>query len=269
MLYTNVTIESMGYELAPNVITSTAIEKRLAPVWEALHLQRGQLEALTGIIERRQWDRDYPMHEGATAAARKALSASDVDPRDIGMLVYGGVCRDHLEPATACAVAHALDLPPETQIYDLSNACLGVINGMVQVANAIELGHIRAGLVVSCESSRQIMDLTMEKMLADPDMEMFRKTVATLTGGSGAVAVLLAETGLAAGGHRLVGGAIRNASRHHRLCTWGRTRGFLPVPPTAWPPIQWGCCKTVSGWASTPMRNSDQSWAWPPISRTR
>ena len=91
------------------------------------------------------------------------------------MLIYGGVCRDNLEPATACAVSNGLGLGPETQIYDVSNACLGVLNGMIQVANAIELGQIEAGLVVSCESARQIIDFTIDRLLETKDMDHFKK----------------------------------------------------------------------------------------------
>ena len=32
--------------------------------------------------------------------------------------------------------------------FDVSNACLGLLSGMLQVANMIELGQIRAGVVV-------------------------------------------------------------------------------------------------------------------------
>ena len=87
--------------------------------------------------------------------------------------------------------------PTTTEVYDVSNACLGVINGMVQVANAIELGNIKAGLIVSCESARQIVDSTIERILASDDMQTFRTSLATLTGGSGAVAVVLADESLA------------------------------------------------------------------------
>jgi 3-oxoacyl-[acyl-carrier-protein] synthase-3 len=111
-------------------------------------------------------------------------------------------------------------------IYDVSNACLGVLNGMVQVANAIELGQVRAGIVVSCESARQIIDLTIDRMLASKDMEIFKKTIATLTGGSGAVAVILTDRSLADSGHRILGGAAKSAAEFHRLCVWGPDTGI-------------------------------------------
>jgi 3-oxoacyl-[acyl-carrier-protein] synthase-3 len=226
MKYRNVTIDAFGYELAPNVITSDDLEKRLEPLYAARRFQKGQLEALTGVMERRYWDPGFAMSTGAVLAGRKALNASAASPDDIGMVVYGGVCRDNLEPATACAVADGLGIGARAQVYDVSNACLGVLNGMVQVANAIELGHIRAGLVVSCESARQIVDTTIERLLASKDMAAFKKGVATLTGGSGAVAVVLTEHRMSGNGHRLLGGAIRNATMHHRLCRWGPDTGI-------------------------------------------
>ena len=226
MQYTKVYIDAFGYELPPNVITSEDLERRLEPLYETLHFQKGQLEAITGIRERRFWDPDFKMHTGAIKAGKKALAGSNVEADDIGMLIYGGVCRDNLEPATACAVSDGLGLGPETQIYDVSNACLGILNGMVQVANAIELGHIRAGMVVSCESARQIMDTTIERLLKAANMDVFKKTVATLTGGSGAVAVVLTDSALSASGHRILGGVARSATAFHKLCVWGPDTGI-------------------------------------------
>lgn len=225
MLYSNVFIDAFGYELAPNVITSDDIEERLESLYDVLHFKKGQLEALTGIRERRFWDPGQRMSDGAVKAGRKAIEASGVLPGDIGMLIYGGVCRDNLEPATACAVSHGLGLGPDTHIFDVSNACLGILNGMVLVANAIELGQIRAGLLVSCESARQIIDFTIERLLETKDMEHFKQTVATLTGGSGAAAVLMTSAEVSGKGHRLLGGVIRNATRHHQLCRWGPDTG--------------------------------------------
>jgi len=226
MLYSKVFIESFGYELAPNVITSDDIEKRLEPLYKALHFPKGQLEVLTGIKERRFWNKGYKMHEGAIIAAKKAIENSSVSPELINMLIYAGVCRDNLEPATACAVASGIGLGPLTHVMDVSNACLGVLNSMIIVANSIELGQIKAGLIVSCESSRQIVENTIDRLLANKNMDTFKKTVATLTGGSGAVAVLLVDGSVSDSGHRLVSGIVRNETKHHKLCRWWPDTGI-------------------------------------------
>lgn len=226
MFYSKVYLESIGYELAPNVVTSEDLERKLEPLYDALHIKVGQLEALTGIRERRYWDVEHTMHDGAIKAGQKALEDSGIQPEDIGMLIYGAVCRDNLEPATACAVAHNLGLGPDTQVFDVSNACLGAITGIIQVANAIELGHIKAGLVVACESARQIVESTISRIRDTRDMEILKKNFATLTGGSGAAAVLLTGKSLAKKNHRLLGAVIKNAIEHHKLCRWGPDTGM-------------------------------------------
>ncbi len=231
MKYTNVFIDAFGYELPPNVITSDDLENRLAPLYRTLHITPGQLTAITGVRERRFWDRGFRMRTGAIMAGRKALADSAAAPADVGMLIYGGVCRDHLEPATACAVAEGLGIGPDAEILDISNACLGVLNGIIHVANAIELGQIQAGMIVSCESARQIVEQTIERMLDQPNMEIFKKSLATLTGGSGAVAVVLTHRDLADRGHRIQGGIALNDTRHHRLCIWGPDTGIPATMP--------------------------------------
>src|SRR3954452_25227304 len=193
MRYSRVYIDAIGYELPPVVVTSAELEARLKGFYDALRIPEGQLEALTGIVERRWWDEGYPVSEGAVAAARHALATSNVRPEEIDVLIYAGVCRELFEPATACRVAASVGGSQDAAVHDVSNACLGVLNGMVDVANRIELGQIRAGMVVSCETSREINDIMIERMLETPTMENFKLSVATLTGGSGAVAVLLTD----------------------------------------------------------------------------
>jgi 3-oxoacyl-[acyl-carrier-protein] synthase-3 len=221
MKYSRVFIDAIGYELPPVVVTSHELEARLRPVYQALHLPEGQLEALTGIVERRWWEPGYPLSDGAVRAARKALAMSNVRPRDVEVLIYAAVCRENFEPATACRVADALGIRPGT-LYDVSNACLGVLNGIVDVANHIELGHVRAGLVVSCETAREINDVMIENMLKTRSMEVFKNSLATLTGGSGAVAVLVTDGSFAPyPRRRLLGGTIQAEPRYHALCRWG------------------------------------------------
>ena len=222
MKYSRVYIESVGYELAPIVVTSDEIENRLKPVYDALHIAPGQLEALTGIKERRWWKPNTPVSKGAIAAAEKALQERDISPEDIGAVVYAGVCREHFEPATACQVAAALGVSGRAAVYDTSNACLGILNGVLDIANRIELGQIRAGLVVACESSREINEIVMKDLIDHPSIELFTKSLATFTGGSGAAAVLLTDGSFSPSRRpQLLGGVNLAEPQHHSLCRWG------------------------------------------------
>ncbi|MBI5202958.1 MAG: 3-oxoacyl-ACP synthase III [Elusimicrobia bacterium] len=221
MRYSKVRLDAIGYELAPNVVTSAELESRLGPVYAKLGLQVGQLEQFTGIRERRWWDPGFRLSEGAARAARRALEGSRVRPQDLGLLVYGGVCRESYEPATACAVAEALGVGGGAAIHDVSNACLGALNGVIDAANRIELGQIRAALVVSCESAREINEATIDRMLGDGGIDGFKDSLATLTGGSGAVALLLTDGSFGGPDRRLLGGVHQAAPEHHRICRWG------------------------------------------------
>jgi len=222
MKYSRVCIESVGYELAPIVITSTELESRLQSMYETLHISPGQLEALTGIRERRWWKPNTPISYGAIAAAKKCLQERNIAIEEIGAVIYAGVCREHFEPATACQVAAALGIQGEVAVFDTSNACLGVLNGVLDLANRIELGQIRAGLVVACESAREINDIMIREMLNKPSMELFRTSLATLTGGSGAVAILLTDGSFSPSRKpKLLGGVNLADPQYHQLCRWG------------------------------------------------
>jgi 3-oxoacyl-[acyl-carrier-protein] synthase III len=220
MQYKKVCVESFGYELPKNIVTSLSLEERLASIYDKLNLRYGRLEMMTGIRERRFWDDDITPSHAGIKAAEKAISNSGVNKEDIGCLLHTSVSRDFLEPATATVVHDYLGLPPTATIFDISNACLGFINGMVTLANMIELGQIKAGIVVGCESSKRIIDAIIDKILKDPDItkEKVKMAFATLTLGSGAAAAVLTHSSLSRSGHKLLGGVTRAASQHNDLC---------------------------------------------------
>jgi len=220
MRYEKVCLESFGYELPEQVVTSVSLEERLAPVYDRLGLSYGRLEMMTGIRERRFWDDATTPSQAGMRAADRAIGESGVAREDIGCLLYTSVSRDFLEPATATVVHDSLGLPHTATIFDISNACLGFINGMVTLANMIELGQVKAGVVVGCESSRRLIETTIDRVLDDPDIsrEKLKLAFATFTLGSGAVAAVLTRSSLARGGHKLLGGVTRAASQHNGLC---------------------------------------------------
>lgn len=220
--YAKAHIAAIGYSLPDQIVTSDELESRLAPLYAKLHIAPGQLTALTGIRHRRWWPAGFKVSQGSLAAAVDAIRKAGIRSRDIDVLIHAGVCRDDFEPATACHVAGGIPgFNPRAMVYDVSNACLGVVNGILQVANMIELGQARCGLVVSCESARNITEIMMDKLLHGGSMDFFRYGLATLTGGSGAVAVMVTSPEFVSNGQRkLSAAAQRTAPRHHNLCRW-------------------------------------------------
>lgn len=220
MRYQRVCLEALGYTLPEEIVTSAELERRLAPAYQRLRLPEGRLELMSGIRERRFFPAGTLPSEVSIASGRRALEASGVDRRQIGALVHGSVCRNHLEPATACAVHHGLGLPAECMIYDVSNACLGVLTGVVQVANMIELGQIRAGLVLGTECGRQLVENTIERLNRDHSISRqdVKLLVASLTIGSGSVAVVLCDHELSQTQNRLTTAVALAHTDHHELC---------------------------------------------------
>lgn len=218
MLYDKVAIESFGYVLPEEVLTSTQIETRLRPFLPASPFRSGTFEQLTGIKERRLWPVACSLEDEAAKACEKALSSSDVAPADLGMVIYAGVFKTLLEPATACGIADKLGVPQRAQVYDVSNACLGVLNGIIQVANAIQLGDIDAGLVVAFESSREIIDSVFRYLEHNSSGATVTKAFPTFTLGSAAVAVVLRNRRASRAGHALLACRAGNAVRYQDLC---------------------------------------------------
>jgi 3-oxoacyl-[acyl-carrier-protein] synthase III len=227
MRWDRVCVEAIGYELPEERVTTASLEDRLGPVYRALHLQPGHVAALTGIRERRVWPPGTSMAACGAAAAKKALAQAGISGSDLAAVIYAGVSRDNLEPATACAIAEAIGAGGDTLVFDISNACLGVLNGIVEIANRIELGQMRAGIVVAAESSRAIVNASLDRMNSDPTMDRYRLGLATLTGGSGAVAVVLTHLDASFTERRLVAGAAVAAPELNRICRWGPESGLL------------------------------------------
>ncbi|MEB3224134.1 MAG: 3-oxoacyl-ACP synthase III [Candidatus Sericytochromatia bacterium] len=221
MRFQRVHLAGWGHVLAPQRVTSSELEQRLAPVYEALRVPQGQLAYLTGIHERRWWDPGTRLAPKAAEAASQALGLAGVPASALGAVVYGSVCRDAYEPATACEVAHLLGVAGAVEVLDVANACLGMLSGVLHVARRIELGEIRAGVVVGCESAREINEAMIAEMLIERSMGHFARSMATLTGGSAAAALVLTDGSVGRPGPRLVGGALRAAPAHHALCRWG------------------------------------------------
>lgn len=272
MLFENVCIESFGYTLPDEIVLTSELERRLHPLYQRLKLPEGRLELITGVRERRFWPPGTLPSQKSIISARHAIQAADFDTSQIGALIHASVCRDHLEPATACAVHHALGLSQECQIFDLSNACLGLLNGILQLSTMIDAKQIRAGLVVGTEGSRQLVETTVDALNTDTSLtrKSIKTAIASLTIGSGSCAILLADRELSQTDNRLLGGAVRANTAHHGLCQSGADEavgsGMQPLMDTdAETLMQEGC---ATGAANFEHYLKELNWSREEIDKT-
>jgi len=191
--FSNVCLHTFGYELPPRLLSSEAIEQRLAPVYERLKLPSGRLEMMSGIRERRLWDPGTKPSQAASKAGRATMEKAEIDPAEIQCLLFTSVSRDMMEPATASFVHHSLGLSPGCLVLDISNACLGFLDGMILLGSMIEQGQVDNGLVVSGETAEELIESTIQTLLSDTSLT--RKTIkpafASLTIGSGAIGLYM------------------------------------------------------------------------------
>ena len=226
-------LEGFGYTLPNEFVSTSDLEVKLRPLYDRLRLPEGRLELITGVRERRFWSPGTTCSSVSARSCRSVLEAADFDVNEIGALIHASVCRDHLEPATACAVHHELGLPPHCQIFDLSNACLGLLNGVLQIGTMIEAGQIKAGLVVGTESGRQLVEATVEALNRDTKLtrKSIKSAIASLTIGSGSCAILVTHRDISKSKNQILGGTVLANTRYHELCQSGADEAGTAMSP--------------------------------------
>ena len=164
MQFKNVVIQSLAAIDAPVKVTSAEIGEQLRPAMERLGIRPGLIEEISGIKERGFWENGIQPSDAATMAAEKAIDEAGIDRDQIGVLINTSVCRDYLEPSTACLVHGNLGLHERCLNFDIGNACLAFLNGMDVAARMIERGEVEYALIVDAESSRPITEATIKRL---------------------------------------------------------------------------------------------------------
>lgn len=218
--FQNSLIHSFQVELPSIIATSDEIEFRLKEFYDKVRLPLGRLELMTGIKERRFWNSGQRPSFGAIRAGLKSIKESKLNLEDIEALAFCSVSRDFLEPATASVVHNGLGLSSKCMLFDVSNACLGFLNGFIIIANMIEAGQINHGLVVSSESGGPLVEQTIKRILEDKNLtrNSFKNSFASLTIGSGAVACIVSKNENIKKGFQLIGATIKAATNWVELC---------------------------------------------------
>lgn len=266
MKFNNVVISDFAHYLPELVMTSDDIEKRLAPLYKKLNLPEGRLELMTGITERRYWEPGTRPSLLSTKAANNLFEKGKIKKENIDLIIHASVCRDFLEPSTACVVHCDLGLKPEALLFDLSNACLGVMSSFVVAANLIENGAIKHALIVSGENGGPLLFQTIENLLKDKNItrKNIKKYIASLTIGSAAVAYTLSHKDFAEG-PKLLGGVSMADTSANVLCQGGGDTQALMMETDSEELMKKGVILAKENWKRTKKElgwsNSDVDWA--------
>ncbi|HET9214672.1 MAG TPA: beta-ketoacyl-ACP synthase III [Gaiellaceae bacterium] len=104
----------------------------------------------TGIRERRIAAPEQAASDLALPAARQALEAAGVDPKELDLVVVATATPDMLFPATGALLAEELGARGAAA-YDLLAGCTGFVYALAQVYGAVATGLSRRALVVGTE----------------------------------------------------------------------------------------------------------------------
>ncbi len=229
MRFENTFIHSFGYEEPAHLISSDEIENELTELYTRAKLPVGRLELQTGIKTRGYWPKGTNPSSIAAAAAENVLA--NFDRSKVDLLIHASVCRDFLEPATAANVHNLLKLSSHCMMFDLSNACLGVLSAILTASHMIERGAIKSALIVSGENSGPLLLDTISHLKNDPtiDRKKIKPFIASLTIGSAGVAILLTNGELAPNGPKIIGGSTLTDSSAVSLCQGGGDTNHLTM----------------------------------------
>ncbi|GAB4589424.1 3-oxoacyl-ACP synthase III family protein [Nocardia sp. IFM 10818] len=157
------------------------------------------LEKVSGVRARRRCGTDS---EGraedsftvALAAARGALANSGYRAADLDIVISCSITRIRgdefcVEPSFALMLRNELGAAGAVH-FDVSNACAGMLTGVLVLDRMIRAGMVRRGLVVSGEYITPISDTAVREM-----SEKYDPQFASLTVGDGAAAVILDDRG--------------------------------------------------------------------------
>ncbi len=217
--HSNVALLGLVEVTAPVEVTSASFDQRLAGTLERLGLPHGLLERVAGVNARRNWEHPSDFSTGAAEAGRRALRETGIDAEQVGLMINTSVTRENLEPSVAVSVHHGIGLQPHAMNFDLTNACLGFVNGMTLAATMIDSGQLDYALIVAGEDASRVQESTIER-LSRPEITRaeYLNEFASLTLGSGASAALLGPADKHPEGHRILGGVTRAATWNHKLC---------------------------------------------------
>ena len=150
------------------------------------------LSRFMGIKERRMSKPDAKPSDLAIPAAQQAIDNADINPDDIGLVIFCGIERDQPEPATAHTIQNKLGLQAH-YAFDISNACIGFVDG-IQIANKfINSGAVKNALVVTGEISTHVTRSVIDELKAGATRERARNAIGSFSVGDGGGAVILGE----------------------------------------------------------------------------
>lgn len=151
------TIRRVAVHVPEGRQTGAEIEDEVRSRNPGLRLLPGLLRQMYGFEERHVAPADARPSDLAAAAAGRLLGECGLGPDAVDLLVFASASEDLEEPATAHVVADLLGLT--APVFDVQNACNGVLNAL-EIADAlIRAGRYRRVLIATGERGSMLSRL--------------------------------------------------------------------------------------------------------------
>src|SRR3990167_1693421 len=96
----------------------------------------------------------------AEAAARAAITAANITPNDIDLIIVGTASPDRLFPSVACEIQKRLQITNECPAFDINAGCSGFIYVMNIADHYIRSGTAKHVLIVGADTLTAVTDWT-------------------------------------------------------------------------------------------------------------
>ena len=113
-------IAGLGTYAPENVVTNDFFDRKYGKDID------GFLRQQRNIVERRFMRDDQATSDLAVPAARQAMAAAGVGPRDLDLIIVATDTPDYISPSTAAVVQHKLEAR-RAGVFDLNSACAGFV----------------------------------------------------------------------------------------------------------------------------------------------
>ncbi|HPS56940.1 MAG TPA: 3-oxoacyl-[acyl-carrier-protein] synthase III C-terminal domain-containing protein [Spirochaetota bacterium] len=163
----------------------------LAPLFKALSLNLDDMIRKTGVAQRCKSDDSVSVLDMAEHAVKDLMSRTntkDIAISEIDTIIYASVTRMMAEPSTAIMLQKRLGIESAIS-FDISNACLSFVDGLIVADSLISAGRSKLALVVSAEKGARVAEMSLDAMT---NKEAGMECMAALTLGDGAAAALVA-----------------------------------------------------------------------------
>lgn len=103
---------------------------------------------MTGVRESRRTSPHQTAGDLGFTAAKALLEHKNIDPKEIGAVIFASHSPDYRRPATAFIIQHRLKVPVDAVAYDISLGCSSLVYGVQTIAALMNASDIEKAILI-------------------------------------------------------------------------------------------------------------------------